>query len=377
MNVYIWGTGMLAEECVADLMPDVEIVGFVESAPQRKVFCGHQVISGRELAHRDYDYVILANSYEEDIIREFALETEKTVYYRMSVQSDSANKIQFGRKNAADLKDVLFQSQKKLDLTEAARGIMPYISAEVDGLCFLFDRDDNLIVNDMLGGGKTYSRREMHFFHDMAPKALKGYFLDIGANVGTTSIYFRKNLCRTLKYIAFEPFRENFKVLKANCILNDCDDIETVNVGLSNTAGQKNMYIFDGAFGSSMVSDGSDAAEKCSFIRLDDYVRENNLPVQKIAYLWVDVQCHELEVIEGGMDTLRKSPASLYIEFNIEAYRIEGKAERFLKLLTEIYRTFICYEQYEKGKTDIRNTSELILLLKELDLPFCNLLLMK
>lgn len=377
MNVYIWGTGVLAEECVADLMPDVAVAGFVESAPQRDVFCGHQVIPGKELAHRDYDYVILANSHEEDIIKEFRLGTEKTVYYRLSVQCDLAHKIQFARKNTAGLKSVLFRSQKKIELAEAARRIMPYISVEADGLRFLFDHDDNLIANDMLGGGKTYSRREMHFFHDTAPKADEGYFLDIGANVGTTSVYFRKNLCRSLKYIAFEPFRENFKVLRANCILNDCDDIEVVNVGLSNTSGQKNMYIFDGAFGSSMVSDGPDAVEKCSFMRLDDYVRENNLPVQKIVYLWVDVQCHELEVIEGGMDTLRKAPASLYIEFNIEAYKMEGKAERFLKRLAELYRTFICFEQYEKGKTDIRNINELMQLLEEVDLPFCNLLLMK
>lgn len=377
MNVYIWGTGMLAEECVVDLMPDVSVAGFVESAPQRDAFCGYQVIPGKELAHRDYDYVILANSHEENIIKEFKLQTEKTVYYRLSVQSDSAHKIQFVRKNAADLKDVLFRSQKKLELAESARRIMPYISVEADGLCFLFHRNDNLIANDILRCGKTYSRREMHFFYDIAPKAEEGYFLDIGANVGTTSVYFRKNLCRTLKYIAFEPFRENYKVLKANCILNDCDDIETINVGLSNTPGQKNMYIFNGAFGSSMVSDGSDADVKCSFMRLDDYVRENHLPVQKIVYLWVDVQCHELEVIEGGIDTLRKASASLYIEFNIEAYKMEGKAKQFLKLLTAIYRTFICYEQYEKGKTDVRDISELMYLLEEVDLPFCNLLLMK
>ncbi len=378
MKIYIWGTGVLAEECAADLISDVEIAGFVETVPQRETFCGQRVISGGELAGMDYDFVILANSHEEDILNDFALDLEKIIYYRMLVQWDSTHKVQFLRKNAAGIKNSLFQSQKKLEITEAARGIMPYISVEADGLKFLFDHNDNLIANDMLGYGKTYSRKEMHFFYKAAPQVNEGYFLDIGANVGTTSIYFRKNLCSTLKYIAFEPFRENYKVLKANCILNDCEDIETVNVGLSNMKGQRNMYIFDGAFGSSMVSAGSEATERCDFLPLDDYVRENNLSVEKIAYLWVDVQCHELEVVEGGIKTLSESPASLYIEFNIEDYRREeGKAERFLNLLAGIYKSFICYEQYEKGSVNIRDISELMLILEEIDMPFCNILFMK
>lgn len=164
MKIYIWGTGVLAEECAADLISDVEIAGFVETVPQRETFCGQRVISGGELAGMDYDFVILANSHEEDILNDFALDLEKIIYYRMLVQWDSTHKVQFLRKNAAGIKNSLFQSQKKLEITEAARGIMPYISVEADGLKFLFDHNDNLIANDMLGYGKTYSRKEMHFF---------------------------------------------------------------------------------------------------------------------------------------------------------------------------------------------------------------------
>lgn len=378
MKVFIWGTGKLAESCMADLLPDIEITGFVETLQQKDSFYGYKVIPGSELANHNYDYIILANSHEEEILRDFVLSEEKIVYYRLVIQWDSQQKVRFGRKNAEMLRENLFQSQKKLDIVEAARKVMPYISVEADNLIFLFNRKDNLIANDILGTGKTYSKEEMRFYYEVSPKAIKGYFFDIGANIGTTSLYFRKKVCSSLKYIAFEPLKENFRILKANCILNDCEDIQVVNAGMSNVTGQKKMYVFDGAFGSSMVSDRPEAVELCNFVTLDGYVRENNLSVQDIAYFWIDVQGHELEVIEGGLDTLRNAPASLYIEFNIAYYRKQaGRVEHFLQLLSDIYRTFICYEQYEKGEQNIRNIDELVLLQDELDLDFCNILLMK
>ena len=110
---------------------------------------------------------------------------------------------------------------------------------------------------------------------------------------------------------------------------------------------------------------------------MDDFVREHGLPVDEIAYFWIDVQCHELEVVEGGFNTLKNSPASLYIEFNVEEYKKKDKAVRFLSLLADIYSKFICYEQYEKGRNEVRNIQELTKLSEEIDLPFCNILLMK
>lgn len=377
MKVFIWGTGKLAEDCVADLLSDIEILGFIETVPEKEEFHGYRVISGREFSSIEHDYVILANSHEEDIIKEFKLNEAKVVYYRLAIEWDFGHKVHYVRKNIRNLKVDLFRSQKKLEIVEAAREVMPYISVQSDELKFLFNRNDNLIANDILGSGKTYSKEEMQFFYKIAPRFEKGYFLDIGANVGTTSIYFRKNVCSNLKYIAFEPLKENYRVLKANCILNDCEDIQTINAGMSNVIGQKKMYVFDGAFGSSMITDNANASEICDFITLDDFVRERDLPVKDIAYFWVDVQCHELEVVEGGFNTLKKSPASLYIEFNVENYKKENKAERFLRVLADIYSTFICYEQYEKGRREIRDIQELEKLSEEIALPFCNILLMK
>ena len=378
MKVYIWGTGQLAQRCMKDILPDIEIMGVVESYPNITEFMGKKVISGKELAEKDYDYIIMANSHEEEIMNTFHLDEVKVVYYQLSMGMDEQGKVLFDRRNADNIKEYLLASQKKLAITEQARSVMPCVSLQVDGIKFLFDCNDNLISNDMLGYGETYAKNEMIFFYSIAPKKEKGFFLEIGANVGTTSIYFKKKLADSLNYICFEPIKENYKYLKMNCILNDCEDIKVENIGMSNQNEQKNMYIFDGAYGSSMVSDNDDANTICTFMTLDKYIEDNVIDPKDIAYIWADVQCHELEVVEGAIKTLKASPASLYIEFSIAEYRkTEGKVAKFLNKLSEIYNSFIVYEQYTAGKKDVRDIKELVNLPNEIDIEFCNILLMK
>ena len=317
MNVYIWGTGNLAEKCLADLVPDVNIMGFVESKPKKQSFAGKKVISGKELLNQTYDYLIIANSFADEILEDYGLDENKIVHYQMTIQEDNSGKIQLKRKNAENLRDSFFLSQRRLDITENARSIMPYISLEKEDLKFIFNKNDNLIANDILGNDVIYGKDEMLFFYEYAPKRKNGYFVEIGANVGTTTVYFRKKIAQELKYIAFEPLKENYKCLKTNCIVNECEDIIVENMGLSNVNEQKKMFVFDGAFGSSMVSDDKTATETCEFTTLDSYLQDKNLNPKDIMYIWADVQCHEIEVVEGALDTLKESPASLFIEYNI------------------------------------------------------------
>lgn len=255
---------------------------------------------------------------------------------------------------------------------------MPCVSMEIEGLKFLFDAKDNLIANEMIGYDEVYSKDEMEFFNSVPPRKDKGYFIEIGANVGTTSIYFKNKLNKSLKYIAFEPLKINCKYLKMNCIINDCEDIVVENYGLSNTNDNKNMYLFDGAYGSSMVSDKQGISENCFFRTLDSYIKEKDISPIDIAYIWADVQCHELEVIEGAFETLKESEANLFIEFNVGVYRKENKIEKFIEKMMQLYKSFICYEQYENGNKQVRDIKELVNLPDEMgDIMFCNLLLMK
>ena len=61
----------------------------------------------------------------------------------------------------------------------------------------------------------------------------------------------------------------------------------------------------------------------------------------------------------------------------MEYQKEKGTVTKFVNLLSSIYKSFICYEQYEKGNDKRRNIEELEVLVNELDIPFCNVLLFK
>lgn len=201
-TIFIWGTGSWGEKCFQDILPDVDIAGFVESRVRREYFHEKQVISGKELAGYEYDYVILANTHEDEIQQEFDIDRTKVLIYRQMPRPDDVN---------------LFTYQ----IIDKARSLTPYLSLKCEELVFLYNKTDFLIPDTMSFYQAVWSRDEMEFFWKEAPRRQRGIFMDIGANIGTTSIYFRKKLAANLTYIAFEPVKENYKLLKINCILNN------------------------------------------------------------------------------------------------------------------------------------------------------------
>lgn len=357
-RIFIWGTGDWGEKCFFDILPDVDIVGFVESRMSRKCFHGKQVIAGQELAGYEYDYVILANTHEVEIEREFHLEPSKTLYYRQIPRPDGVR---------------LFTYQ----ITDQVRGLMPYLSVECDGLKFLYNRTDFLMPDAMSFYKSTWSKAEMEFFWHVAPRSNTGIFMDIGANIGTTSIYFKKKLATNLSYIAFEPVKENFKVLKTNCILNDCEDIVVENLGISDSESVMGLTVVEANYGGSRVTDRGEKQDFCQTMQLDTYIRDNNISPREVSYIWMDIEGHEANAVAGARELLSQSNASLFMEYNAKEYKTCGKLANVLDTLCSIYHSFLCYEQYIAGITQRRSISELESLAGEMDWKQCNVLFMK
>lgn len=316
------------------------------------------MISGGKLADYEYDYLILANTHENEIKKNFCMDEQKVLYYRKEPR----------------LKNVkLFRYQ----LTDQAREMMPYLSVKCDGLTFLYNKTDITIPNFMHFYQVVWSKHEMEFFWREAPRRLTGIFMDIGSNIGTTSIYFRKKLVENLTYIAFDPVKENCKVLKANCILNDCEDIIVENIAISDAEGMKGIEVVDANYGGSRIIDYMDGREFCKTARLDEYIKTNAISPQDVSYIWMDVEGHEANAIAGARELLSASEASLFMEYNSIEYKKSGKLESILYDLCSIYKFFICYEQYGAGNTGRRHIDELSRLAEEMDWQQCNVLFMK
>ena len=130
--------------------------------------------------------------------------------------------------------------------------------------------------------------------------------IDIGANVGLWS----RDLCKTFNQVKlFEPYPLNVDCLRKN--LEDFDNFSIFEIALSNEKGLGELFIEDeNGLGSCTLVSSKPKATKVDVQKrlLDGFDFEN------IDYIKMDVQFHELEVIQGGINTLKKHSPVLCVE---------------------------------------------------------------
>ena len=208
---------------------------------------------------------------------------------------------------------------------------------------------------NMYVGRVNWSSRDMKRFHELAKKYYgvddgAGYFFDLGANIGTTGIYFVKNIAPNLKLLAFEPDAENFKMHRVNLILNDLDGVtDLVNCGLGSEVGELMLYNNGNNPGARgfIRHEKSTPISTVKIIPLDDYLAEKNIAARDVKYIWIDTEGFEVQVLLGAKNLLAENPAPIFVEFNLGAWRKSDRFEEFFALLAKSYSHFI---NFDRGK---------------------------
>jgi len=130
------------------------------------------------------------------------------------------------------------------------------------------------------------------------------YVFDTGAFIGDTSFWFLYKGAK--KVYAFEPDPINFSYLVKNIEFNKVEDkIFPVNKILSNKEG-KIPFIITGS-GCSMKGKNSikkESMKEIESITLDYFVEKEK--INKLDFIKMDVEGSELEVIKGGLETIKK-----------------------------------------------------------------------
>ena len=177
--------------------------------------------------------------------------------------------------------------------------------------------------------------------------------LDVGANIGTHSVYFSKK-CNQGNVIAIEPQIYIFEILAANLILNECLNVVPVHAGASSNVGVVKMVNINPVvdhrinYGEFKVNNNADRGIHTNIIPLDAYASLNTFNLIKI-----DVEGLEVDVLNGATKILKEHKPFLYIEFNNK----EGNDE----LLNKIYELdYVPYWHiYTKHNIDNHNKQQL------------------
>lgn len=211
---------------------------------------------------------------------------------------------------------------------------------------YIFNVDDRNIPIDMYTTGKTYSKDDIDLFFKLSTKKFNlpisrgDLFLDIGANIGTTSIYVSKNINPHLDILAFEPDDLNYKLLITNSIINSCEGFKAEKFALSDKNGTADFLVCKDNRGSSKIvkNKNNQHIQQIKTIQFDDYLKGSKIE-NRIKYIWMDVEGHEPYTLKGMKDFLTSHKLPLYMEFSPD-YLSDDDFKLLYDILSMIYSGF-------------------------------------
>ncbi len=183
-------------------------------------------------------------------------------------------------------------------------------------------------------------------------------------------------LKKEFKYIAFEPLTVSANLFAANAAINGVSsDISIQQVALSDQKrenvsmvinyqnwGGSGLAINDG--GSDLVNEGDETVETTT---LDCFLEENHIDQSSIKYIWIDVEGHEPQVLQGAALLYKRYEIPTCLEFNLNFYIANHTYEKMVRMLEEYFDRFVVYQQIADGKGFLRPINEIQLLWDELD----------
>jgi FkbM family methyltransferase len=247
--------------------------------------------------------------------------------------------------------------QRRAEFVEAAADETSHLAVEHGGAVFFLPTRQKSGVDRIL---KPEWKEERHLQRALQviehAGGLRGSeFLDVGAHVGTTAI----TAVRRFGFgaaLAFEPEIENYRLLRANVSVNGLEQrIRTFNVAISNRVGAAGLKVRP-SFGSKhrlVESAGpGETTVTVELTTLDTLAATNMLNPKEAGLLWLDVEGHELETMEGAGTILRRS-VPIVMEFIPRALRTEGRLDGLESALAEHYTHAVDLRQGRHGRPEL------------------------
>jgi FkbM family methyltransferase len=201
---------------------------------------------------------------------------------------------------------------------------------------------DNIIACDVYVDGQFgYGQFEIAIEHLRKARYFspeRTVFVDIGANIGTHTLYALRTGIFA-RVISVEPEPRNFELLTQNLRINGFATTDARNVGLSDRTGESLLELSCDNLGDHRIARTNMPQSPATFtgprVRLLDFgtlTKELNLEREAKILFWIDTQGHEFEVLNGiEPPFLRKN--AFVVEFWPSLLRENGTLERFLEMV--------------------------------------------
>ncbi len=195
-------------------------------------------------------------------------------------------------------------------------------NAVVDGINLKLD------VSDTVGHSNYFSVDEPA--HKLLFKFVQPGMtaIDIGANIGATTLNLAKKVGSHGKVFSFEPSPYNFSQASINISLNNFSNIVLINQGLGNKKTTANLYNVN-TNNRGMQRLLKDSAENNLYDKTEVEIDTLDTSMQKYnvtnpSIIKIDVEGYELNVLKGGIETIKKYKPALFIELDDNNLKEQG-----------------------------------------------------
>lgn len=175
--------------------------------------------------------------------------------------------------------------------------------------------------------GGTFDPNELSWLETFLTGGM--VFVDVGANLGIYTLFASRQVGSGGAVLALEPSSRDYNFLKANVESNGMTNVRAFRLGASNVSGERDLLIAEDAYSGhntfgSFAYEGveSRGIETVCIETLDELLRREGL--KRVDVIKIDVEGHELAVLEGAQATLRTFHPSLLVEIAERALIHQG-----------------------------------------------------
>lgn len=216
---------------------------------------------------------------------------------------------------------------KQLVTDEMMRARGQELQISKTNLGYMVTHSSDRVIGQMLRFHDTFEESDIRAVLDFVARTdgpmETGVFLDIGANIGTHGLHALSEGFE--RVIALEPDPMNFRLMRANQILNGKDgqvlnicaaasDTDGTGVLEQSTENFGDHRVQVGAGGTDLYKEGTRKTEKIRLARLDTLLEEAGVAVDTLSLAWIDAQGHEGQLLRGA-GTILAAGVPLVMEF--------------------------------------------------------------
>ena len=167
-----------------------------------------------------------------------------------------------------------------------------------------------------------------HEYEPFSTKIIETYvkdgstFVDVGAHYGYYSL-LAVNRKKNIRIIAVEPVKENFRILEKNLSLYQIASKKTYNAAASNRNGREKFHVTEASDSAGFYEHPLTATKKIIYtqtVKLDSILKN-----QRVDFVKIDVEGHEIHVLRGLQNTIKRNPKlKILIEFTPKCQKMAG-----------------------------------------------------